>query len=90
MRQVGGLLGFSSQTLQGVNHPFSNTVMLPAWRDAEDATMRVSSLVTSLSASMKPSRKSSVRVMWSAVITAPSGSLMRTLPSAASVFEERS
>jgi hypothetical protein len=52
--------------------------------------MRVSSVVTSFSASMKPSRKSSVSVIWSAVITAPSGSLMRTLPSAASVFRARS
>ena len=90
MRHVGGLLGSSSQTLQGVNQPFSNTVTLPAWRDADWATMRVSSLVTSFIASMKPSRKSSVSVMWSAVITAPSGSLILTLPSAVSVLAARS
>ena len=63
MRQVGGLSGLSSQSLQGVNQPFVNTVVLPASRDADWATMRVSSVVTSFSASMKPSRKSSVSVI---------------------------
>ena len=90
MRQVGGLSGLSSQGLHGVNQPFWNTVTLPASREAVCATMRVSSLVTTRNASMNPSRKSSVSVIWFEVMIAPSGSLMRTLPCAASVLALRS
>jgi hypothetical protein len=90
MRQVGGLLGSVSQGLQGVNHPSWNTVTLPASREAVAATIRVSCLVTTFSASMNPSRKSSVNVIRSEVMMEPPGSLMRTLPTAVRVLALRS
>ncbi len=86
MRQVGGLLGIFLARFARREPAVLEHGDVAGLARSGCATMRVSSLVTSFNASMKPSRKSSVSVIWSEVMIAPSGSLMRTLPSAASVL----
>ena len=62
--------------------PFSKTKVSPSVRSARGAEKRVLSGFTTRSESMKPSRKSSVRLNLSPVMTVPLDSVIRALPMA--------
>ena len=60
--------------------PLSKTKVSPSVRSARGEEKRVLSGLTTRSESMKPSRKSSVRLNLSPVMTVPFASVMRALP----------